>query len=71
MQQRILALYGELRLVEQDLEATRSADDLAALLRRLEDLERRASGLRVPVQFAQMLYTLKEHVRLVRERLAA
>ncbi len=71
MQQRILALYGELRLVEQALEEAAAKGDHVEVAERLDDLERRASRLRVPVQVAQMLYTLKDHVRAVRNRLAA
>ncbi len=70
MQQRILALYGELRLAEQALEASGPQGERAGLLRRLEDLERRTGRLRVPVQFSQMVYTLKDHIQAVRGRLA-
>ncbi|HTP51365.1 MAG TPA: TAXI family TRAP transporter solute-binding subunit [Anaeromyxobacteraceae bacterium] len=69
MQQRILAFYGELRLVEREIAAGPKPNH-ADLLRRLEDLEHRASRLRVPVQFAQMLYSLRSHVQEVRDRLA-
>ena len=68
MRQRILALYGGLRLVEHDLEQGGPEADRQALLQRLGELDRRASRLRVPVQFLQMVYTLKAHLRQVRER---
>ena len=70
MQQRILALYGGLRLIEHEVEAAGPDVDRTDLLRRLDELERRASRLRVPVQFAQVLYTLRDHVRVVGGRLA-
>ena len=70
MEQRILALYGELRLVEGDLEAAGPRADYRELLKRIDDLDHRANRLRVPVQFAQMLYTLKDHVQVVRGRLS-
>jgi TRAP-type uncharacterized transport system substrate-binding protein len=69
MQQRILALYGGLRIVEKALEKEGPAADRAALAHQLDQLERKADRLRVPVQFVQTLYTLKVHIRLVRDRL--
>jgi len=70
MQQRILAFYRELRLVEQEFEASSPEADRADWLRRLDDLEHRASRVHAPVQYAQVLYTLKVHLRLARGRLA-
>ena len=69
MQQRILALYGGLRLIEHELETAGPDADRTELLRRLDELEGRANRLRVPTQFAQMLYTVKDHVGQVRDRL--
>jgi hypothetical protein len=69
MQQRVLALYGELRLIEQELDAPPAAGDRAGVAARLDDLERRAGRVRVPVQFAQMLYTVRDHIRAVHARI--
>ncbi|HVN43575.1 MAG TPA: TAXI family TRAP transporter solute-binding subunit [Steroidobacteraceae bacterium] len=69
MQRRIYRLYGELKLLETELEARPSgapADDLSA---RLVDLEQRANRLRVPAAFAHLLYTLRMHIGLVRSSL--
>jgi hypothetical protein len=40
-------------------------------LRRLDQIEDHVNALRVPASFAGEAYTLREHVRLVRERLGA
>ena len=44
--------------------------DLARILERLDRLEQEADHLRLPLAWSQMLYTLKQHVRLVRARIA-
>lgn len=69
VQRRILLLYGELKLIESDLEARPAGSDTADLERRAVDLERRADHLQVPLSFSRWLYTLKQHIRLVRARL--
>ncbi|UCH46525.1 MAG: C4-dicarboxylate ABC transporter substrate-binding protein [Betaproteobacteria bacterium] len=65
MRRRILRLYGELKFIEAELEINTSAEPTAAI-ERLDHLERRANRMRVPVTFTQMLYTLKQHIVLVR-----
>jgi TRAP transporter TAXI family solute receptor len=71
MERRIVVLYGELKLVETELETAAEEEARTALLKRLDDLDRRASCLRVPLQFSQMRYTLKDHIGLVRHRLSS
>jgi TRAP-type uncharacterized transport system substrate-binding protein len=66
---RILRLYGELKMVETELEG-RAAGDANDLVERLDRLEQEADHLRMPLAWSQMLYTLKQHVRLVRARIA-
>jgi TRAP transporter TAXI family solute receptor len=70
MQWRIISLYGGLKLLETELETRGPETSKADALRRLDDLEHRADQLRVPLLYSQMLYTLKVHIRLVRDRLA-
>lgn len=67
MRRRVFQLYGELKLIEVDLEAHGS--DTAALLRRLDHLDERADHLHVPLAFAQILYHLRSHIGLIRARL--
>ena len=40
-------------------------------LRRLDQIEDRVNALRIPASFAGEAYTLRLHVRMVRERLMA
>jgi len=67
MRRRIFRLYGELKLIEIELEARsgQANDELRARLRRLED---RADHLYIPFAFAPFLYQLRNHIGLVRER---
>ncbi len=69
MRRRILRLYGELKLLEADLDMNSPAATAEAL-QQLDRLERRVSHMRVTTAFNQMLYTLKQHIGLVRERIA-
>ncbi|HEU4382477.1 MAG TPA: TAXI family TRAP transporter solute-binding subunit [Anaeromyxobacteraceae bacterium] len=70
MQRRIVVLYGELKVLEMELENRPPGASAADLVPRLEALEARAGHLRVPLMYSQMLYTLKVHIQLVRDRLA-
>jgi TRAP transporter TAXI family solute receptor len=69
---RIYRWYGQLRAVEQELEA-RHADKTpdADLLRRLDDIERRVNQTSVPLAFADQLYELRSHINFVRQRVRA
>ena len=69
MRRRIARLYGELRFLEDDLAARpeqQAGDSIAA---RLDHLERQANRLRIPATYASMLYMLRHHIDLVRQRL--
>ena len=69
VKRRVALLYGELKLLELELEAPAAEGQRARLLERLEDLETRVSRLRVPRFFSALVYALRVHIRLVRERL--
>jgi hypothetical protein len=68
MRRRIFRLYGELKLIEIELEA-RGGQGSDALRSRLQQLEERANHLYVPFAFAPFLYQLRNHIGLVRERI--
>ncbi|HET9709335.1 MAG TPA: hypothetical protein VFP39_13645, partial [Gemmatimonadales bacterium] len=70
MRSRMLRLYGELKVLDDALThgSRANAGDLAA---RLERLEERVNDVWLPVSFRPLLYQLKTHVALVRERHAA
>jgi TRAP transporter TAXI family solute receptor len=67
MRRRVFRLYGELKLIEAELDA--HATDSATLLRKLDHLEERADHLQVPLAFAQTLYHMRSHIGLARARL--
>ena len=66
MRSRILRLYGELRLLEDEMA---SARDTREMVVRLDRLAEQANHLRVPTAYASMLYSLRDHIDLVREGL--
>ena len=43
----------------------------AALIGRVDAIERRAEALKLPVAYADQFYVLREHIGLVRRRLVA
>jgi hypothetical protein len=66
MRWRIYRLYGELRFLEDELakhHASENRDDLNA---QLDRLEKKANLLQVPLTYANLLYTLRDHIVLVR-----
>lgn len=69
IRRKIYQLYGELWLLEHELEGSNTghnADDLEGQLTRLE---KKAATLRLPKSYVDMLYRLREHIALVRNRL--
>ena len=66
---KIFRLYGELKYLENDVrshyEASRHADYFA----RLDRIDEEASNRRVPLAFTDLVYTLREHINLVRKQL--
>jgi TRAP-type uncharacterized transport system substrate-binding protein len=69
MRGRIVRLYGELRLLERELEGRPSGAPVDDLAEALGGLEKRVDQARVPNAYAGALYTLRMHVDLVRDRL--
>jgi TRAP transporter TAXI family solute receptor len=69
MRRRVFRLYGELKLVELEMEGGGAAASAQDLLARLNDLDERASRLHVSQGQAAHAYNLRHHIRLIRERL--
>ena len=69
MQRRIFRLYGELRFLERDLGSYGIGQNIGDLSSRLDRIEEKANRLRVPVFYSNMLYTLRMHIALVRQRM--
>lgn len=66
---RIFRLYRELKFLEAEWETSPPDTIAEAFSERLDRLEERADHLRVPIAYTHMLYTLKHHISLVRQRL--
>jgi hypothetical protein len=70
MRSKITRMYGELRFLEDEIiDAHRTARDISAMVAQLDQLEEQANHLRIPVTYASMLYQLRDHIDVVRERL--
>lgn len=63
---KVFRCYGELKFLEEDLKHRFDPTLLIDYRRRLDDLDEEASQLRVPLGFSDLVYTLREHVNLVR-----
>ncbi|MFL5514842.1 MAG: TAXI family TRAP transporter solute-binding subunit [Gemmatimonadales bacterium] len=66
VEHRIYSLYGQLRVLEREMEETERGPALQPIALALEDLSRRASHLSVPLMFSQRLFILKSHIALTR-----
>ncbi len=70
MRSKVLRMYGELRLLEDELMSAHGAElDMHEAMARLDQLEEQANRLRVPAGYASMLYMLRNHIDFVREGL--
>jgi hypothetical protein len=66
---RVYRWYGELKFLEQEVTAQPTPEEIPQLLQRLERIDRAVAQTRVPLAYADQLYTLKEHIRLVRREI--
>jgi hypothetical protein len=70
MRSKILRMYGELRFLEDEMaDACDVGRDEHGIIVRLDRLDDQANHLKLPVAYASMLYGLRNHIDLVRERL--
>jgi TRAP transporter TAXI family solute receptor len=72
---RIYKWYGQLRAVEQELEAAAHSGQRVEtgerLLKRLDDIEELVNQISIPLAFADALYGLRSHINFVRQRVRA
>lgn len=64
---RIYRRYGELKFLEAELEENAGRHSRAEWLARLDAIEADVNRLPTPLAFADMLYTFRSHIGLVRE----
>jgi hypothetical protein len=69
VRRRIYRLYRDLKGIEHEILLRSRAGGTEHIRPRLVELEERVSQMRVPSMYAQMLYTLKMHIALVRTEL--
>lgn len=62
IQRRLFGMYGELKLLEAEMQATAPGADLHDYKVALEDLNKRANRMKVPLGYVQRLYILKSHI---------
>jgi hypothetical protein len=70
MRSKITPLYNELRSIEREMDAQGSGHAADAIVARLDQLDQRATRLRLPTSYASAAYTLRSYIDLVRQRLA-
>jgi TRAP-type uncharacterized transport system substrate-binding protein len=70
MRSKIIPLYNEMRSIEREIEDQGEGHDADAMIAKLDQLDQRASRLKLPTDYASLAYTLRAHIGLVRERLA-
>ncbi|MFO1414206.1 MAG: TAXI family TRAP transporter solute-binding subunit [Burkholderiales bacterium] len=68
---RIYRWYGELALLERDVELRRGKLPIEKWLADLDRIERAAEHIRIPASYASESYTLREHISLVRRSVMA
>ena len=68
IRRRIFGLYTELRVLELEVGSGMQGQASTALLERLDSLDQRAHRMQLPVTYTPMLYTLRDHITLVRRR---
>jgi TRAP-type uncharacterized transport system substrate-binding protein len=71
MRSRIIKWYGAMMNIERAMLARPPADEQDMLLRRFEAIEKAVNEMKAPASFGDQLYVLRDHVRLVRDRLVA
>jgi TRAP-type uncharacterized transport system substrate-binding protein len=68
MRRKVLRLYGELKLLEDELAAHPAADRVGELIARLDRLDDEAERVWLPTYLRPLLYQLRMHISLVLQR---
>lgn len=69
MRARVYRWYGELKFLEHRLLEQPSATQIQSDLEQLDHIEEHANQIRIPLAYSGELYTLREHIQLVRHKL--
>ena len=66
---RVFRCYGELKFLENEVRERYNPAQRQAYIERLNALEDEANHRRVPLGFVNLVYTLREHIHLVRKQI--
>ncbi len=66
---KIFRLYGELKFLENEVRHHYAAARHGEFFERLDRIDEEASNRNVPLGFTDLVYTLREHINLVRKQL--
>ncbi|EXI76660.1 MAG TPA: TAXI family TRAP transporter solute-binding subunit [Candidatus Accumulibacter phosphatis] len=66
---KVIRCYGDLKLLESNLRQHHDPARHADYAQKLQEIENTASTLKIPLAFSDLLYTLREHINLVRDEL--
>lgn len=69
VRKRMAKLYRRLRIVEKELQTELSAVQAKTLMDELEDIDRAASFLGIPIGHLDLFFALKTHISLIRSHL--
>lgn len=61
--------YGELKYLETQMKAETDHARYAKHLKELDEIEDRVNHMKVPIEYAEHLYVLREHIEFVRNKL--
>jgi TRAP-type uncharacterized transport system substrate-binding protein len=67
---RVFRWYGRLKQIELQLEEGPGEDTLREMLQRLDETEQSVNRIQTPLAYADNLYFFREHVEVVRRRIA-
>jgi len=71
VRRRIHGRYAQLMALERETLAATTEQERQPLRSRLEEIDKGVINLKIPSAFADQVYVLREHIKFVRERLAA
>ena len=68
---RLFKYYGELRFIEMQLRQEKDSENWAFFYQKLDDIEDRVSGMKLPISFSQYIYELRVNIQFVRSQLSS
>lgn len=66
---RIFKRYGELKDLETQVKPDSLSTEFTSILGQLDDIEARVNAMRVPLDYSDHIYVLREHIDFVRGRI--